>query len=890
MKEFSQTSIDVVAGAYNLLKRADAANDTQTKAPDQGGLISGADPTVYDPKNPIRLFIIQLSVIIVFTQVLSLFLRRIRQPRVIAEVIGGILLGPSVCGHIPGWTQHVFPKESRPYLALVANVGLVLFLFIIGLELDTTFLRRNIKLSVIIGMGGMLLPFGIGAALSRAIYKHFVNPETSYPHFLLFMGVCFAITAFPVLCRILTELQLLDTTVGVVVLSAGVGNDIVGWVLLALAVALVNAESGLTALWILLCTVAWALVVLFPGRLLISYFARKSGSLENGPTPAFVTFVLLFMFASAFFTDIIGVHPIFGGFLVGISVPRQANLNIHITEKLEDFVMLLMLPLYFALSGLNTDLGTLNSGTTWGFIIAICVCDFTGKFTGCSTAARLAGFKKREAFAVGTLMSCKGLVELIVLNVGLTAGILDTRLFSMFVIEALTLTFCTSPLVQAIYPPQYHTKVNGGRINLEEPSTTVGTPVKRSSDWTEDGEDSWKLKLTVVLDKLEHLPALMSLAQLFQPGQKPLPVDAKRKGIQRSRVDALRLIELSDRTSAVMKSATADTLLHTDPLITVFRTFGGINDFPVSSALAVVPYDSFAASVQEHVREMSSQMLLTSWRIASSEHSATGPALNPLEGMFRAGSSDLASAVVHSQFIRNLFATSTVDVALFVDPGSEESFGRRGKKHLLLPFFGGPDDRLALSLVLQLCANPDISATVVRVVKTEGLTPVNSDVTIEKAPVGNTVISTGGVADTMYGNVTTQTRLQSETADNMMWTKYTTSSDSHPSNVVAALTRIEFTTVRTPTPLQSVSELVQAKQTETKAGDKRFMVLLGRSRRLATESHQAELLNLMRERIKNGGAAINSNVTKTLGDVATALVASDLHSGLIVVQSVASAA
>ncbi|KZV83435.1 hypothetical protein EXIGLDRAFT_701436 [Exidia glandulosa HHB12029] len=877
MTGFSATTAELVSRAYTLVARADAGNSTAApKAPDQGGLISGSDPTIYDPKNP-------LGIIIIFTQALGMLLRRIRQPKVIAEVIGGILLGPSVCGHIPGFTQHIFPAPSRPYLSLVANVGLVLFLFIVGLELDVTFLRRNARLSVIIGMGGMLLPFGIGAGFSRVIYKNFVSPETEYTHFMLFMGVCFAITAFPVLCRILTELRLLDTTVGVVVLSAGVGNDIVGWILLALAVSLVNAASGLTALWILLATIGWALVVLFPGRLFIKWLGRKTGSTESGPTPFFITFVLVFMFASAFFTDVIGVHPIFGGFIVGISVPREGKLNILITEKIEDFVMMLMLPLYFALSGLNTDLGTLNEGKTWGFIISIGLLDFTGKFTGCSTAARLAGFKKREAFTVGTLMSCKGLVELIVLNVGLTAGILDTRLFSMFVIEALWLTFMTSPIVQAIYPPKHQTRVIGGKINVEAPASSVSeTPVKRSSDWTEDGESSWRVRFTATLDKIEHLPAMMSLAELFQPVQKIPALESKRTEIQRSRVDALRLIELSDRTSAVMKSATADTLLHTDPLITVFRTFGGINDFPVSSALAVVPYDHFAESVGEHVRTTNSQMLLTSWVLEHTEHHVATPT-NPLEGMFRSGGSDLASAAVHSQFLRNLFATSTVDVALFVDPGlgatSQESFGRRGKKHILLPFFGGPDDRLALSLVLQLCANPDISATVVRITKSDELQQVHSDasVALEKVPL-DTVISTAGMADTMYGHMTTQTRLQSETADNVMWTKYTTASDSHPDNVVSALTRIQFVATSTPAPLARIAEIARGKKQEVEREHTRFLVMLGRSRRLATESHQKELTTFMHER----GSSVNSDVRKTLGDVATAFVLSDVNAGLVV--------
>ena len=266
------------------------------------------------------------------TQILSIGLRKLRQPRVIAEVLGGILLGatfapswyiirltlylgPTAFGRIPGFTEHIFPSQSLPYISLVAYIGLCLFLFLVGLEIDTAIIRRNARPSITVAAAGITIPFGLGDALAVPLYHQFADTsQVSYTTFMLFTGVAYSITAFPLLCRILTELKLLDTTVGIVVVSAGVGNDIIGWTLLALSVALVNAGSGLTAVWILLVCIGWTFFMLFIVRKILFWIARNTGSIENGPTMFFMTFSILIVFGSAFFTDVIGVHAIFGMF------------------------------------------------------------------------------------------------------------------------------------------------------------------------------------------------------------------------------------------------------------------------------------------------------------------------------------------------------------------------------------------------------------------------------------------------------------------------------------------------------------------------------------------------------------------------------------------------
>jgi Kef-type K+ transport system membrane component KefB len=221
--------------------------------------------------------------------------------------------------------------------------------------------------------------------------------------------------AFPVLCRILTELKLLGTTVGIIVLSAGVGNDVVGWILLALCVALVNTNTGLTALWVLLVAVGYALFLAFAVRPSFLWVLRRTRALQDGPSQGIVALTLMIALASAFFTGIIGIHPIFGAFMAGLICPHEGGFRIKLTEKVEDLISALFLPLYFALSGLSTNLGLLNSGMTWAYVVGIIAVAFFAKFIGASLAARLCGLVWRECFTIGSLMSCKGLVELIVL-------------------------------------------------------------------------------------------------------------------------------------------------------------------------------------------------------------------------------------------------------------------------------------------------------------------------------------------------------------------------------------------------------------------------------------------------------------------------------------------
>lgn len=794
-------------------------------------------------ESPIRLWIIQVGIIICTASILASGLRKLHQPKVIAEVLGGILLGPTAFGRIPGFTENIFPEDSRPYLGLVANIGLCLFLFLVGLEIDLGVIKRNARLSATVALAGMILPFAIGASLSVAIYREFIDPSVKFTHFMLFTGIAYSITAFPVLCRILTELKLLDTTVGIVVLSAGVGNDIVGWTLLALSVALVNAGTGFAALHILLVCVAWTIVVLFPLRWSLSWLARSTGSIESGPTVFFMTVTMLVLFGSAFVTDIIGVHAIFGAFLAGIIVPREGGLAIALTEKLEDMVTIIFLPLYFTLSGLSTDLGLLDNAKIWAYTTAIIASAFVGKFGGCSLAARyVAGFDWRESTAIGSLMSCKGLVELIVLNVGLSAGILSRRVFSMFVLEALVLTFVTTPLVTWLYPPHLRTKLSAsGSKQLANDGESQNHPRSR--------QGLRKSRFTVVLDKFEHLAGMMALTQLVTPTPSDLKKDASRPlslvipdaDPDAVAVEALRIIELSDRVSAVMKSSAAEAMFRSDPLLSAFRMFGTLNQIDIDASLAIVPFSEMARTIAEQASNFGSDMILIPWLTPgqdafggnpqhtphaspetnplSASSTPKGPIHNPFDVLFKSSVHHGSASIIHSRFVRSVFAQSTTDVALFVDQSMLDSL-TNGSYHLFLPFFGGPDDRLALEFILQLSQNPNVTATIVRIsLQDEPSTALlSAGLKSPEDPNANTIASHFGgtiYPDTHYGDTDTARRLQSETADDFIWVQH--SKVSNPSSPGASTSRgtdrsVQWKEISTLAPLHVA--LQEAQQAE----------------------------------------------------------------------------
>ncbi|EAW15323.1 Kha1p [Aspergillus clavatus NRRL 1] len=740
-----------------------ASASSAPTVPPQGGILEGGNPSKYDPKNPIVTFIIQAGIIIILCRLLHWPLSKMRQPRVIAEVIGGIILGPSVMGRIPGFTEAIFPAASIPNLTLVANLGLVLFLFLVGLETDLRFLVSNWRVAASVSAAGMILPFGFGSAISYGLYNTFRNEAGTVPinfgTYLLFIGIAMAITAFPVLCRILTELKLLSTNVGVIVLSAGVGNDVVGWILLALCVALVNAGSGITALWVLLVATGYILFLAFVFRPLFMRFLRKTGSLQKGPSQSVVTITLLIALASAFFTQVIGIHAIFGGFIIGLLCPHEGGFAIKLTEKIEDLVAVLFLPLYFTLSGLSTNLGLLDSGLVWGYVVGVISIAFFAKVAGGALASRLCGLLWRESFSIGVLMSCKGLVELIVLNIGLQARILSTRTFTIFVVMALVTTFITTPMTTLLYPKWYQTKVERwrrGEIDWNG-NVVAGDSRQDSVAVAKEQLKTTPVRKLLVYLRLDGLSGICTLAALLGPSRLAAPPSPKvhptklknassptENTAEESahseiepepalKVHGVRLMELTDRDSSVMKVSEIDDYSLWDPVINTFRAFGQWHDISILANVSVVPEYSYADTVVGMAHEEISDLLLIPW-------SETG-AMSELQSGLGIDEAGRFSNGPYADFVSNVLSLANSNVGVLVErslysrsAGKQRSQLKRTPSglslrssiwgvapaaarshHIVLPYFGGDDDRFALRFLLQLAENDQVTATIIHI-------------------------------------------------------------------------------------------------------------------------------------------------------------------------------
>jgi hypothetical protein len=516
-----------------------------------------------------------------------------------------------------------------------------------------------------------------------------------------------------VLCRILTSLKLLGTPVGVIVLSAGVGNDVTGWILLALCVALVNSGAGLTALWILLVAVGYILFLVYLVKPVMMWFLRRTGSLANGPTQTVVALTILLVLASAFFTGIIGIHPIFGAFIIGLLLPHEGGFAIKLTEKIEDLVSVLFLPLYFALSGLSTNLGLLNNGLTWGYVVGVCAIAFVAKIAGGTLAARLNGLVWRESFTIGVLMSCKGLVELIVLNIGLQAKILSTRTFTIFVVMALVTTFATTPLTVWLYPPSYQRKLElwkQGKIDWD------GNPIRRAGDDDTESSEADLLRKTdvakriLVYLRLDGLPSLFTMVSLFaqkseaaEPPHAPKTApgtDGHRPDSSRDeppvmknahalssvatlrrplQVHALRLMELTERESSVMRVSEIEEFAGRDPVIKAFGTFGQSRDIAVGGQIAVVPDYSFSGTLLSRARDLASDLVLIPW-------SETGT-LSEYPSLFDAKPGDPLANKQFSMLATEMFEKAkalchvgvVIDKTVLCTPGNSGNYGSNPK-------------------------------------------------------------------------------------------------------------------------------------------------------------------------------------------------------------------
>jgi Kef-type K+ transport system membrane component KefB/nucleotide-binding universal stress UspA family protein len=399
----------------------------------------------------IVLVLIQVLLVIGLSRLVGLGFRSLRQPLVIGEIVAGIMLGPSLFGLVaPDLAASLFPPETIPFLNVLSQIGLIFFMFLIGLELNPKYLQGQIETAVITSHISIVVPFSLGTLLALVLYPLVSNDSVSFTAFALFLGAAMSITAFPVLARIITENNLQGSRLGTLALTCAAVDDVTAWCLLALAIAVTRTNSMVAALPTLAASALYIAFMLTIGRWFLARLAKhyeRTGKL----TQFVLAGIYMGVVASALITETIGIHLIFGAFLLGAVMPKNKGLTRELAEKTEDFVLTFLLPIFFAYSGLRTQIGLLNRPELWLLCAAVLAVAIGGKFIGTYFAGRACGMQKREAAALGWLMNTRGLTELIVLNIGLSLGVISPLLFTMLVIMALVTTFMTSPLLELTY-------------------------------------------------------------------------------------------------------------------------------------------------------------------------------------------------------------------------------------------------------------------------------------------------------------------------------------------------------------------------------------------------------------------------------------------------------
>lgn len=393
--------------------------------------------------------LLALAAILIACRIAGAVFAKLKQPPVIGEVIAGILLGPSLLGHFfPEAQEFVFPRESTGYLSILAQIGVILYMFLVGLELNTALLRKHAHATAVISHTSIVVPFLCGSALALALFRDFAPPGVPFTAFALFLGVAMAITAFPVLARILTDHGLTRTPLGVLALSCAAIDDVTAWCLLAFVIGVAQANLG-GAVQVIALTLTYIALMLIVARPLVSRFCRwyeENVLLRRKLLPwVFVALIL-----SALATEAIGIHALFGAFVLGALIPHDSQLAQDLAHQLEHVVLSLLLPAFFAFTGLRTQIGLVQDVEQWLWVGGIILVATLGKFGGSYFAARLTGLDSHTSASLGVLMNTRGLMELIVLNIGLDLGVLSPTLFAMMVLMALATTLMTAPLLHLL--------------------------------------------------------------------------------------------------------------------------------------------------------------------------------------------------------------------------------------------------------------------------------------------------------------------------------------------------------------------------------------------------------------------------------------------------------
>ncbi|KAH7302254.1 hypothetical protein KP509_23G062500 [Ceratopteris richardii] len=648
------------------------------------GVLQGDRPTDF----ALPLFIIQIVVVLIVTRTLAKLIKPFCQPRVLAEIIGGVLLGPTALGRNKAFLHTIFPKSSMTLLDTVATLGLLFFLFMVGLELDLKEIKKSGKTAVTIAMSGIIVPFMGGVGVSTLIKKAF-NLDTPFAPLVVFVGVPVSITAFPVLVRIMAERRILGTELGRLVVPAAAINDVCAWILLAVGVAISgHSNKPATPAYVLACGVAFVTFMLVVVRRFMEWVVRRANGQES-VSEIFVLITLVGVLLSAFTTDLIGIHPLFGAFFFGLVVPPEGKFAKILVEKIEDFITILMLPLFFASSGLKTNLGSISGGKGFRILFLLIVTATVGKIATSVAVGLLFKLSIHEAFGLGFLMNTKGLAELIVLNIGLDIGVLDEETFAILVLLCLILMFFTTPGVMAFYKPARNPTSHAHR-NLEG-----------------SYKNNDEIRVLACVYGTRSIPALLNLVEACRVADNEKQV----------RLFPLHLTELSERTLSIMNLCRATSeefilteITNTDDAVSVaFDAYSRISKVTVKLTSIVSQLEDMHCDVCDVAEEKRSTIIILPYHMYQREDGAFEHVDNP------------GIKAVNQKVMQQ----APCSVCALVDRGPwsfTQLSNTTSLQRIAVIFFGGPDDREALTLGYRLAEHPCMKVWVLRLSPTQWTT------------------------------------------------------------------------------------------------------------------------------------------------------------------------
>ncbi|MEH2223781.1 cation:proton antiporter [Nostoc sp.] len=601
------------------------------------------------------LVLVEVLIVIGLSRVVGLAFRSIKQPLVIGEIVAGIMLGPSLFGLVaPHLAVSLFPPETFPFLNVLSQVGLIFFMFLIGLELNPKYLSGQLEVAVLTSHVSILVPFSLGTLLAVILYPLVSNASVSFTAFALFLGAAMSITAFPVLARIITENNLQGTRLGTLALTCAAVDDVTAWCLLAVAIAVARTGDFADAIPTIIASIVYIGLMLTVGRWFLQRLAKhylRAGRLSQ----LLLAGIYMAVVASALITELIGIHLIFGAFLLGAAMPKNEDLVRELAIKTEDFVLIFLLPIFFAYSGLKTQIGLLNRPELWLLCALVLAVAIAGKYVGTYVAARVSGISKREASALGWLMNTRGLTELIVLNIGLELGVISPLIFTMLVIMALVTTFMTSPLLEWTYPKKLI------RLDVVEPELEAQTATSATDAET-------YIRPYRILVPVANPSTQKGLVQLAAN----IALNSRSPAV----VNPLSLIEFEEDYAFESTPVEADRLIaqRRQQLEELINTLE-----PVETRAHVHPIIRISSNVARETAQIAAlkqvDLILVGWhRPAFSSNRLGG----------RVG---------------QMLTTAPVDVAVFVDRGSDRL------ESLLVPYSANIHDDLALTLALRLLIN-----------------------------------------------------------------------------------------------------------------------------------------------------------------------------------------